>query len=132
MGRTSFDPNLPLITLRLTVGGINADTFRNLIVAIDTGATTTIIPTEVALALGYDLANPKGEIGLLTASGTASAKIITVRELTAIGETVENIDVLCHNLPGNSEIKGLLGLNFLKHFDVNISFSTGIIELHRH
>lgn len=132
MARTFFDPNRPLITLRLTVGGINTDTFRNLIVALDTGATTTVIPTGVALALGYDLSNPKGQIGLLTASGAASAKVITVRKLTAIGETVEDIEVLCHNLPGNSAIKGLLGLNFLKHFNVNISFSTGTIELHPH
>ena len=121
-----------LITVRLTVGGINAGTFRNLIVAVDTGATTTIIPTEVALSLGYNLVNPKGQIELLTASGTISTKIITVRELTAIGETIENIDVLCHNLPGNSAIKGLLGLNFLKHFNVDISFSTGTIELHQY
>lgn len=132
MARIFFDPNRPLITLRLTVGGINTDTFRNLIVALDTGATTTVIPTAVALALGYDLSNPKGQIGLLTASGAASAKVITVRKLTAIGETVEDIEVLCHNLPGNSAIKGLLGLNFLKHFNVNISFSTGTIELHPH
>ena len=132
MARTFFDPNRPLITLRLTVGGINTDTFRNLIVALDTGATTTVIPTEVALALGYDLSNPKGQIGLLTASGAASAKVITVRKLAAVGETVEDIEVLCHNLPGNSAIKGLLGLNFLKHFNVNISFSTGTIELHPH
>ena len=132
MARTFFDPNRPLITLRLTVGGINTDTYRNLIVALDTGATTTVIPTEIALALGYDLSNPKGQIGLLTASGAASAKVITVRKLTAIGETVEDIEVLCHNLPGNSAIKGLLGLNFLKHFNVNISFSTGTIEVHPH
>lgn len=132
MARTFFDPNRPLITLRLTVGGINTDTFRNLIVALDTGATTTVIPTEVALALGYDLSNPQGQIGLLTASGAASAKVITVRKLSAIGETVEDIEVLCHNLPGNSAIKGLLGLNFLKHFNVSISFSTGTIELHPH
>ena len=132
MARTFFDPSRPLITLRLTVGGINTDTFRNLIVALDTGATTTVIPTEIALTLGYDLSNPKGQIGLLTASGAASAKVITVRKLTAIGETVEDIEVLCHNLPGNSAIKGLLGLNFLKHFNVNISFSTGTIELHPH
>ena len=132
MARTFFDPNRPLITLRLTVGGINTSTFRNLIVALDTGATTTVIPTAVAFALGYDLSNPKGQIGLLTASGAASAKVITVRKLTAIGETVEDIEILCHNLPGNSAIKGLLGLNFLKHFNVNISFSTGTIELHPH
>ena len=132
MARTFFDPNRPFITLRLTVAGINTDTFRNLILALDTGATTTVIPTAVALALGYNLSNPKGQIGLLTASGAASAKVITVRKLTAIGETVEDIEVLCHNLPGNSAIKGLLGLNFLKHFNVNISFSTGTIELHPH
>ena len=132
MARISFDPSRPLISLRLTVYGINANIFRNVIVALDTGATTTVIPTAVALALGYDLSNPKGQIGLLTASGAASAKVITVRKLTAIGETVEDIEVLCHDLPGNSAIKGLLGLNFLKHFNVNISFSTGTIELHPH
>ncbi len=132
MARISFDPSRPLISLRLTVYGINANIFRNVIVALDTGATTTIIPTEIALALGYDLANPKEQMGLLTASGTVSAKLITVRKLTAIGETIENIDVLCHDLPGNSGIKGLLGLNFLKCFEVNISFSKGTIELHSH
>ena len=129
MARIFFDPNLGLINLRLTVGGINADTFRNVIVALDTGATITIIPTEIAVALGYDPVNSKRQMELLTASGTASAKLITVRKLTAIGETIENIDVLCHNLPGNSGIKGLLGLNFLKHFDLNISFSRRTIEL---
>ena len=130
MARISFDSTLPLIILPVTVSDINADVFRDVVVALDTGATTTIIPTEIALALGYDLTNPKKQRELLTASGTVSTELITVRELTAIGETVENVDVLCHNLPGNSGIKGLLGLNFLEHFDVNISFSTGTIEIH--
>ena len=129
MARTFFNPNLSLISLRLTVGGVDADTFRNVIVALDTGATITIIPTEIAVALGYDPASSNRQMQLLTASGTASAKLVTVQKLTAIGETVENIDVLCHDLPGNSGVKGLLGLNFLKHFDLNISFSTGTVEL---
>lgn len=131
MARISFNPNNPLISLRLTVYGINSDTFRNGIVALATGATTTLIPTEVAITLGYDLSNPKRQIGIRTASGVASAELITVRKLTAIGETVEDIDVVCHDLPEGSAINGLLDLNYLKHFDVNISFSTGIVELHR-
>jgi hypothetical protein len=53
-----------------------------------------------------------------------------VRKLTAIGETVENIDVLCHDLPEDSIVEGLLGLNFLQYFDINISFSTGTIEIY--
>ena len=98
--------------------------------ALDTGASDTSIPTKVASDLGYDLSNPKHLVRLTTGSGTIPSKIITVRKLTAIGETVENIDVLCHDLPEESTIEGVLGLNFLRHFDVNILFSTGTIELH--
>ena len=130
MGYVSFNPSGESIILRLQVGDVNTDAFRNVTVALDTGATITIIPSQVAIALGYDLLNPKERVQLLTASGSAFAKLITVRKLTAVGETIENIDVLCHDLPGSSPIKGLLGLNFLRHFDVNISFSTGTVELH--
>ena len=129
MGHVSFNPADESIVLHLQVGGVDPDTFRNVTVALDTGATITIIPSQVVVALGYDLLNPKKRVQLLTASGTAFARCITVRRLTAIGETIDNIDVLCHDLPGNSPIKGLLGLNFLRHFDLNISFSTGTIEL---
>ena len=130
MGRVSFNPTGESILLRLQIGGVDPATFRNVTVALDTGATLTIIPSQVLIALGYDLLNAKERVQLIAASGTEFAKRITVRRLTAIGETIENIDVLCHDLPGNSPIKGLLGLNFLRHFDVNISFSTGTIELH--
>ena len=132
MGNVSFNPSGESIVLRLQVGGVDPDTFRNVTVALDTGATITIIPSQVLIALGYDLLNPKERVQLLTASGTAFAERINVRRLTAIGETIETIDVLCHDLPGNSPIKGLLGLNFLRYFDVNISFSTGTIELLPH
>ena len=130
MGHTSFNPIDELIVLRLTVGGVDANTFRNVFVVLDTGASTTMTPTEVAADLGYDISNPNQQI--ITASGIVLAKRITVRKLTAIGEMVENIDVVCHDLPEGSIIEGLLGLNFLRHFDVNISFSTGTIELRPH
>ncbi len=128
MGHISFNPAAKSIYLRLKVGSINADTTRDILVALDTGASTTTIPTEVAVDLGYDLSNPNEQ--MMTANGIVLANRIAVRKLTAIGETVENIDVVCHDLPEGSIIEGLLGLNFLRHFDVNISFSTGTIELH--
>ena len=46
MGNTSFNPVGELIVLRLTVGGVDPDTFRNVFVALDTGASTTMIPTK--------------------------------------------------------------------------------------
>ncbi|MYF99011.1 hypothetical protein F4212_07720 [Candidatus Poribacteria bacterium] len=130
MGYISFNPTDGLIVLRPTVGGINAENFRNVIVALDTGASNTSIPTKVASDLGYDLSNPKQVVLLTTGSGIVPAKIITVRKSTAIGETVKNIDVVCHDLPFGSTIDGVLGLNFLSNFDLNISFSRGTIELH--
>lgn len=132
MGYISFNPIDELISLRLTVSNINANNFRNVIVALDTGSSNTSIPTRIASDLGYDLSNPKQVILLTTGSGIVPAKIITARKLTAIGENVENIDVVCHDLPFGSTIDGVLGLNFLSHFDIKISFSTGIIELHPH
>jgi predicted aspartyl protease len=93
MGHISFNPSRRLIILPLKVAGINRNDFRDLLVALDTGASDTSIPTKVALDLGYDLSNPKHLVRLTTGSGTVPAKIITVRKLTAIGEAVENIDV---------------------------------------
>ena len=132
MARVPFTRMRRLIVLNLEVGGINGNDSDLLPVALDTGASNTTIPPKVATALGYDLSDPKQEVGLITGGGIVSAKIITVRKLTALGQTVEDIDVLCHDLPENSIIDGLLGMNFLEHFDIDISFSTGTIELHPH
>ena len=74
MEHISFNPTDELIVLRLTVGGINADDFRNVIVALDTGSSNTSIPTKVALDLGYDLSNPKQVVNLITSSGVVSAQ----------------------------------------------------------
>ena len=130
MGYIRFEYPRPLLIVRLRVGGITANNFHSLIVGLDTGATITTIPTKVAIALGYDLSKPKRQQQIVTGNGIVAAKIITVSRLTAIGETVENIDVLCHNLPTSLRVEGLLGLNFLEHFDLNISFSTRTIEIH--
>ncbi|MCE2401112.1 retroviral-like aspartic protease family protein [Candidatus Poribacteria bacterium] len=132
MGRISFNPRDRSIILRLTVGGINGNTFRDLLAVLDTGASITSIPTKIALDLGYNLSNPEREVEIVTGSGIESRKLITLSKLTAIGETLEDINVICHDLPAKSGVAGLLGLNLLSHFDVNISFSTGIIELHPH
>ncbi len=89
MVRISFDSTRHLIALSLEVGGINIDNVQTFSVALDTGASITTIPTQVATDLGYDLSNPKQEVDILTTNGIITANIITVRKLTAIGETVD-------------------------------------------
>ena len=62
MGHISFNPAAKSIYLRLKVDSINADTTRDILVALDTGASTTMIPTEVAIDLGYNLSNLNEQI----------------------------------------------------------------------
>jgi hypothetical protein len=64
-------------------------------------------------------------------SGTVYVPLITVHAIRALGMREENIDVLCHDLPEESLLDGVLGLNFLRKFNLNIRFSQGIIEATR-
>lgn len=128
MGREIFKPAERIIRVDLTVTGIKSGSFRTIVAALDTGAATTSIPVSVALDLGYDLDNAE-EIEIITGSRVETVKIINAKEIRAIGESISNIEVLCHDLPEGSAVDGLLGANFLSEFDVNISYSQGIVEI---
>lgn len=84
--------------------------------ALDTGAVTTLIPVEIALAIGYDPAQVKKRVEVITVSGVEFVPEMTVRAVRCLGQTVRNLNVVCHDLPAQSPVKGLLGLNFLTHF----------------
>ena len=129
MQRIRFQPVSNLILIPVKVMGIDGSNFRDIEVALDTGATTTSIPIYVVSALGYNVSNPKSIVEVVTGSGVEEAPVIEIKGLTAIGQTIENIEVLCRDLPLEAPVEGVLGLNFLMNFDVHISFSKGTIEL---
>jgi hypothetical protein len=52
MGRISFDSTRQLIALSLEVSSINADSVQAFSVTLDTGASITTIPSQVAIDLG--------------------------------------------------------------------------------
>ena len=82
--------------------------------------------------LGYDPADPAlDRQRILTGSGIEYAPATIVRSATAIGQKVTNLEVLCHDLPAESGVDCLLGLNFLRHFKLTIRFRKGIIDLNR-
>ena len=129
MQRIRLQPVSNFILIPIKVMGIDGNSFRDIEVALDTGASTTSIPRYVASALGYNISNPKDRREVVTGSSVEEVPVIEVKALTAIGQTIENIEVMCHDLPPDAYVEGVLGLNFLMNFDVNISFSKGIIEL---
>lgn len=105
-------------------------TSRTITMALDTGAVLTVIPIETALAIGYDPAKSRKRIELVTASGTELAPRLTVRAAKCLGHIVRQLEVVCHDLPAQSPVKGLLGLNFLRHFNVHLNFLHNTLVLH--
>jgi|SRR4029077_8600150 predicted aspartyl protease len=132
MPRVVYDPSLSSIVVDLLLEAADGTSSLVIPVVLDTGASLTIVATDIIAQLGYDPANPSLERQrIVTGSGIEYAPRTTVRSATAIGQKVTNLDVLCHDLPPESGVDGLLGLSFLKHFKLTIRFRKGIIDLNR-
>ena len=100
--------------------------YRDIDVILDTGATTTLILDKIVEDLGYEKI---GEEDVETIKGSSEIPYTIVRELNALGQTVKDIRVLFDDFPYTLGVDGVLGLNFLSQFRVNISFANGTIDL---
>jgi clan AA aspartic protease (TIGR02281 family) len=130
MAKINFDPLSPVITVDITLeseGGIK----RRIRVALDTGATYTMIPWEIAEALGYKPEISKEKVTLITASGVETAPLIEIKKIKFLGEGLDNVPVVCHDLPAKSYVTGLLGCSFLRHFKITIDYPKGVFEISR-
>ena len=54
-----------------------------------------------------------------------------VKEVTLLGQNVNNVPVVCHDLPPRSYVVGLLGSSFFRHFKITIDYRKGILEITR-
>lgn len=91
-------------------------TWRSLKLAVDTGATYTILPPNVLFDVGYDPTKTPRHLELSTANGLVVAPLLRIRALKCLGLTLKSIEVVAHHLPPESPVEGLLGLNVLAHF----------------
>ncbi len=98
---------------------------------LDTGASITIISHEVALAIGCDPAKAPRRLDIMTASSVEVVPIIEIPSITVLNHQVKRLEVACHTLPLVSPVDGLLGLNFLRRFDLHLNFRSGTLELNR-
>jgi predicted aspartyl protease len=132
MPRVVFDPSVSSIVVDLLLEAADGRSSLVIPVVVDTGASMTVIAIDIMGRLGYDPANPAlNRHRIVTGSGIEYAPRTSVRSATAIGQKVANLEVLCHDLPPESGVDGLLGLNFLKRFKLTIRFRKGIIDLIR-
>ena len=101
--------------------------FRDFILAVDTGASRTVIDKDVLHRAGYDVTGDKVH-RITTASGVEFVTEIVVDKLEIGNLVVESAAVYAHSFPQELFVSGLLGLDILSRFDVNFLFSNGMIE----
>ncbi len=81
--------------------------------AIDTGATATMIPPKIAIAIGLHPTRSHLVRETLTVSGKEFVPVVVVPRFQVFEKTLRRVTVTCHELPPESPIDGLLGLDIL-------------------
>jgi predicted aspartyl protease len=130
--KTLFDSTYGLIYLRAKISrrkenGKIKDLILNL--ALDTGATGTVISQKRLIGLGYELKDAEDEMLITTGSGLISVPKIRVENLAALGKGKSDFLILAHDLPPTASVDGVLGLDFLRENILTIDFVQGEIEM---
>jgi clan AA aspartic protease (TIGR02281 family) len=94
---------------------------------VDTGASVVTIPISAARQLGiYDASAPRKR--LVTAGGIVFAPSVMIDALEIGGRTEYGVEALVLDLPEHPDI-GLLGMNYLNRFKMEVNADEGILIL---
>ena len=121
-----FDPQDNLIVVPVEVHGESQLITLNM--AVDTGATWTILPIKTCSIIG---AVHQRRISIVTGSRVESAQLMTIPLIKAFGIDITNFKVVAHDLPSSLLVDGLLGINFLKRVKLTIDFYKNVIKIPR-
>ena len=122
-----FEPRLGLVIVHAELTGPSGEAVLRL--ALDTGATSTLVNVGILVALGYDPALAPDRVQVTTGSGIEFAPRIVLDKITALGEERTSFPVLCHTLPPSAGVDGLLGLDFFRGHGLTIDFRLGEVTL---
>jgi clan AA aspartic protease (TIGR02281 family) len=107
---------------------LNSSLTTNLIV--DTGASMTVISRALARELGIDIENGAYPMASFrTANGVVRAPIITLESIEVGGMRMQGLQASVQDIA--PDVSGLLGLNFLSHFRMDIDHKSGYLHLER-
>jgi len=103
---------------------LNRSSYQKFIV--DTGASMVTIPRATAQELGLAIPNPKRKV--FTAGGVQYAPEVNISSITIDGWEVKNVKALVLDIP-NQPDWGLLGLNYLQQFRMDMNTEEGVLSL---
>ena len=94
---------------------------------LDTGSAYTMISQEILESIGCSPAVPKRTQRIITGSGYEIVPVVLVNRFHCMGSLLENFEILAHTLPFGAYVDGLLGMDFLGRFEIEIKLYSGEI-----
>jgi len=89
----------------------------------------TIIDTSIIDYLGYSARSDAIDTSRLDgAAGRSEGYVIKLSKFKCLGFELDNFTVACHDMNTRLGVAGLLGMNFLEHFRIDMNYYTG--EIH--
>ena len=96
---------------------------------IDSGATYTILSWATLVSLNLDPAGSTVRRPITTANGLVLMPEVLIERVDALGQTVTQFPVLAHTIPLGSKVAGVLGMNFLRKFEIKLNFKHAFVEI---
>jgi aspartyl protease len=124
---TRFNPASGLIIVVVEVWGPSGSRLARL--ALDTGATASVIDAAILVSIGYDPALAASRARMTTGSGVEFVPLLPVDRIKALDQERARFPLICHTLPASAGVDGVLGLDFLRGQCLTIDFRGGQVTL---
>ena len=118
-----FNPHDGLIIVPAELWGPSGSVVLRL--ALDTGATSTVVNVGMLVAIGYDPALAPDRVQVTTGSGVEFAPRITLQRIDALEQQRTGFSVLGHTLPPSAGVDGLLGLDYVRGLRLILDLRSG-------
>jgi predicted aspartyl protease len=125
---TDFDPRGELIVIKGTLWSTQGRA-RDVELAVDTGASETLIIPEVTDDLGYGARDGEAITVIRSPLGREQGYLMRVAKFSALGFELTDFRMHIHDLPDGYGIEGILGLNFLRNFDYEVRSLLGQLRV---
>jgi len=123
----SFDPEEGLIVVPVRLWGPLGDVIAHL--ALDTGATGSLVNWDILVLLGYDPVAFGKRVRVTTGSSVEFAPQVVVQKVEALGKERKDFPIICHTLPPSATVDGVLGLDFFQGTRLVLDFRQGLVTV---
>ncbi|MGH7817486.1 MAG: TIGR02281 family clan AA aspartic protease [Candidatus Binatia bacterium] len=121
-----FEKNGNIVIVPVTLN--NRQTTK---LVVDTGASYTFISHALARDLAIDVSRNAKTVPFHTANGVVEAPLTNLDSITVGGMEIKNLTAAVHDTTPDSHASGLLGLNFLSNFRMDIDTQKGMLHLEK-